>query len=283
MGENTKIEWASHTFNAWIGCTRVSQGCVNCYAEDMMDKRYGRVKWGPGQPRSRTSAANWKKPLRWNKEAALSGTRPRVFCSSLADVFDPEVDQAWRDDLWPLMEQTPNLDWLILTKRPQHISHFVPYEWMEKWPSNVWLGVSVENQQAADERIPLLLQFPAPVRFLSCEPLVDSVDLEFEVDGVPVLDGIDWVIVGGESGPNARPMHPEWATSILQSCTAFDVPFLFKQWGEWAPVEKGQPGDTILFTEIDANPQYVSKVGKKKAGRTLDGATFDEFPISKKR
>lgn len=145
MGDTTKIEWANKTFNCWIGCTKVSPACDHCYAESMA-KRYGWAKWGAGEPRKRTSEANWKKPLAWDREAANEGTRPRVFCASLADVFDAEVDPAWRVDLFHLILATPNLNWLLLTKRPQ-----VAKKWFESAPVplNVWLGTTVENQEMA--------------------------------------------------------------------------------------------------------------------------------------
>ena len=175
MGENTKIEWCStridetrsvqgHTFNGWIGCTKVSDGCTHCYAEALMDKRLGSVNWGKGKARKKTSAAYWRKPLLWNEKAKKLGVRVKVFCSSLADVFDDEVDQSWRDELWELMERTPDLDWLVLTKRPGNVAGMVPTTWMKGFPSNIWMGTSVENQKQADIRVPLLLDLPVVVR-----------------------------------------------------------------------------------------------------------------------
>lgn len=266
--ENSNIEWTDHTFNPWMGCAKVSDGCKNCYAETLMDKRYGKVKWGPQGQRVRTSAANWKKPLKWNREAAAAGKRARVFCASLADVFEdkpdqPEMDE-WREDLFDLIELTPNLDWLLLTKRPENVMKMLPREWQpySDWGGmvrNVWIGTSVENQEQADTRIPALLTIPAAVRFLSMEPLLGKVELSmidgvFYDGGMPFPwqrleePGINWVIVGGESGPNARPMHPDWARKIQVECQLAGVPFLFKQWGKHA------------------------------AGRLLDGRTWDEFP-----
>jgi protein gp37 len=254
--KDTKISWCDHTLNGWIGCTKVSPGCANCYAETMMDKRWGKVKWGAGNPRQRTSAANWKQPLKWNKEAGELAIydpayRPRVFCGSLCDWLDDEVPIEWLADLLNLIRLTPNLDWLLLTKRPQNFMpriksvlegfHQNPdlqlvcsiLNWAcSKIPwSNVWIGTTVEDQQRADERIPLLLDIPAKVRFLSCEPLLGEVDLvNLEDFNILCNEGIHWIICGGESGPKARPMRLEWARSLREQCELSGVPFFFKQW-----------------------------------------------------
>lgn len=295
MGENTKIEWATNTFNPWIGCTRVSPGCVNCYAEELMDHRYKRVKWGKGELRSRTSEANWKKPLAWNKKAEAEGTRPRVFCSSLADVFDPEVEQEWKDDLWRLIEKTPNLDWLLLTKRPEYIDVAIPTSWFQQWPQNVWLGVTVENQKMARERIHILASYPAPVRFLSCEPLIGPLSLD--------LEEIDWVIVGGESGKNARPMHPDWIERIQSDCNAEVTAFFFKQWGEWAPWHFVEEKEAMEFSAYETDRRInvsrcgkrnggsphipgdytMYRIGKKRAGRLFEKGSWDNLPTPQKR
>ncbi|HEX7896012.1 MAG TPA: DUF5131 family protein [Terriglobales bacterium] len=186
MGANTKIEWADFTLNPWIGCTRVSAACDHCYAEALAH-RYGWAEWG-NHPRHRTSASTWKQPLKWNRDAAASGTRGRVFCASLADVFDNQAPEEWRDELWDLIEQCESLDWLLLTKRPQNILKMLPKRYIARrwtdrgsrltWPwPNVWLGTTVENQAEADRRIPHLLSVPAKVHFLSCEPLLGSLNL----------------------------------------------------------------------------------------------------------
>ena len=279
MGVNSKIEWTDHTFNPWIGCTKVSAGCTNCYAEAMMDKRLGRVEWGDLGTRSRTSAAYWKKPLAWNKKlmskcragcgwrgdldtahideerwhrcpacgSKTVPTRARVFCASLADVFEDRDELVpWRDDLFALIDATPHLDWLLLTKRPENVEKMWPMHTFEdnvSFRGNVWLGTSVENQEQADMRIPELLKILVPVRFLSCEPLLDEVDL-FNVDGdisvamgergTPLFpaDVIDWVIVGGESGHNARRFDLSWACTIVEDCEDVGVPVFVKQFGE---------------------------------------------------
>lgn len=262
MGQ-TKIEWTAtvgpdgaispgFTFNPWIGCQKLSPGCMNCYALDLMETRYQRVKWGPTGERKRTSDTYWKQPIRWNKQAEANGVRTKVFCASLADVFEdrPEVIP-WRNDLFALIEQTPSLDWLLLTKRPQHVFDFMPGHWLAGLPANVWLGTSVENQEQADKRIPDLMAIPAKVKFLSMEPLLGPVHLHngchsflscvnhsgeenccesYDVYGNH-FHGIDWVIVGGESGSQARPMQIEWAQDIRRQCSKANIPFFMKQIG----------------------------------------------------
>lgn len=242
MTENSKIEWTDHTFNPWMGCTKVGPGCDNCYAESMMDHRYHRVRWGAGQPRKRTSEANWRKPVTWNRKAE-DGPRPRVFCASLADVFDNEVPDAWRSDLWRLIQQTPNLDWLLLTKRIGNAHRMLP-AFMKPWP-NLWLGATVVNQEEADRDIPKLLAVPAAVRFLSCEPLLGPIDLEKigVADDVRNIYPLNWLICGGESGPKARPMEFSWALDIRYQCRAAGVPFFMKQgsqanWPNWKDMTK---------------------------------------------
>lgn len=320
MAENSKIEWTDHTFNPWIGCTKVSAACDHCYAEAATPTRVmraaGRETWGPHAPRQRTSAANWKKPLQWNKQAQAEGRRFRVFCASLADVFDnhKSILPEWRADLWRLIFNTPHLDWLILTKRPQNIAKMLPDAWEALTPgkgwSNVWLGTTVENQTEADRRIPRLLATPAAVRFLSVEPMLGPVDLAAS-NALPIYwegteaDGplqittlgkpigtarrrgwvkhsgnmqpwIDWVICGGESGPGARPMHPDWARSLRDQCNAADVPFFFKQWGEHEADEIGPEG--ARSTRYPPGHVIYRKVGKKAAGRKLGGREWNEMP-----
>ena len=272
MADNTKIEWADKTFNPWTGCTKVSPACDNCYAEGWA-KRSGHVEWGPKAERRRTKT--WGNPVKWNRQAEAEGIRYRVFCASLADVFDnhKSIEFYWRDDLWLLIEETPRLDWLLLTKRPQNIAKMVPSYWMSRgFPSNVWMGATVENQEEADRRIPHLLEIPALVRFLSCEPLLGPVDLTRVNDDSTVMidalrglggwpvphagDGpsLHWVITGGESGPNYRPANPDWFRSLRDQCAAADVPFLFKQW-------EGKTQAQI-----------------KALGRELDGVVHDGYP-----
>jgi protein gp37 len=346
MAQNSKIEWTDHTFNPWIGCTKVSPGCANCYAEsDDKRRKWTAEGWGKGKPRKRTSIANWKQPLKWDREWKEANTtiqtadRPRVFCASLADWLDDEVPIEWLVDLLMLIYQTQNLYWLLLTKRPQNWLKRMRWAfdfmhdreargWLESWmaaavtgpiagipPDNVWIGTTVEDQTRADERIPHLLEIPAKVRFLSCEPLLGPVDL---MDYLDPIDGgyvgrsfIDWVICGGESGPYARPMHPKWAEKLRDDCEDSGVPFLFKQWGEWLPGPDHQkcelPGETQKNVQtwmrddgemgavwLDSDFEWqnwtgdpgedgervavINRVGKKAAGRKLDGGEHNGFP-----
>jgi protein gp37 len=335
MSAQTKIEWADSTWNPWIGCTRVSPACDDCYAaRSTPARRYG-IQWGAGRPRRRTSVANWKLPLRWNKaefyacpdcgwrgEGWMCGNavgnggsirgckgepvraRRRVFCASLADWLDNEVPIEWLVDLLDLIRLTPNLDWLLLTKRigawrfrllaaEIHASNdqFVNERgaelgiWLRGWlfdspPPNVWLGATVVNQEEADRDIPKLLRVPARVRFLSIEPMLGAVDLTrllffqraARPSDAPRAPSIDWIICGGESGPHARPMHPDWVRSLRDQCAVAGVPFLFKQWGEWAPNYLTENGERIEST------MWMDRMGKKAAGRQLDGREHSEFP-----
>jgi protein gp37 len=225
MAENSKIEWTDHTFNPWIGCQNVSPGCDHCYAEVMMDHRYGRVKWGPHGERVRTSPGNWRKPLQWAK--AANGNRPRVFCASLADVFDNKAPEGARADLFGLIRQTPQLDWLLLTKRPQNIAKMLPGDWGVGY-ANVWLGTTCEDQKHYDTRWPMLASVPAAVRFISYEPAIGPLDY---VWGRP-----DWIICGGESGPGARYMEPSWAETVRDQCAASGISFFMKQMTGKKPV-----------------------------------------------
>ncbi len=231
MAENSKIEWCDNTFNPWIGCTNVSPACDHCYAE-ALDHRWGHDSWGAGKPRRRTSEANWKKPLTWDRKAARLGIRPRVFCASLADVFDTEVDPIWRENLFTMIDLTPHLDWLLLTKRPKVAAEYFSGE---PTPPNVWIGATVESQKMAQARIPHLMEINAPVRFLSMEPLLEPVQLR--VGELP-----DWIIVGGESGPHARTMNPDWARELRELCASWDVPFFFKQMTRKGPI----PADLMV-------------------------------------
>ncbi|WP_420411647.1 DUF5131 family protein [Roseibium sp.] len=323
MAENSNIEWCHHTFNPWIGCTKVSPACDHCYAEAQNEfRKWNKEGWGPKAARKRTSDSNWKKPLKWDREAKAAGERRRVFCASLADVFDnhSSILPEWRADLWELIAKTPNLDWLLLTKRPQNIAKYLPNDsskpwyrpWNMKWPwPNVWLGTSTENQTEWDRRWPILASIPAAVRFISAEPLLSRI----------VLRGpgrLDWLIAGGESGSSARPMHPDIVRTLRDECASAGVPFLFKQWGEWAPAtiedlparftdpecerfrcisSCGFVGDLSIGSAFLHKPDrfpdcfpngadgdaicksaFVRRVGKKAAGRLLDGVLHDGYP-----
>lgn len=290
MAENSKIEWTHHTFNPWRGCTKVSGGCKNCYAETMSKRNPATLGvWGDNGTRVVAAESYWKQPLKWNRDAEKAGERRRVFCASLADVFEdhPAIMPGWRARLGKLILDTPYLDWLLLTKRIENVYRMLPDFWINftepyGMPANVWLGTTVENQEQADKRIPELLKIPAAVRFLSCEPLLGAINLRRVSDGsgfhfnalsakhgvgltvradwreaidrqgsYGVAESVDWVIAGGESGTGARPCHPDWIRSLRDQCQAAGVAFHFKQWGG---------------------------VNKKAAGRILDGREWNEFP-----
>lgn len=245
MAENSGIEWTHHTFNPWIGCQKVSAACDFCYAE-VWDNRFGGERWGPHAPRTRTKT--WGNPVKWQNKAAATGRRYRVFTASLADVFDNHrtIDPSWRRELWALIRSCPDLDFLMLTKRPQNIARFLPDDWGDGY-QNVWLGATVEDQAAAD-RAHALIDVPAVVHFLSMEPLLGSVDLS------KVINGLEWVITGGESGANYRPAKADWFRELRDQCAAANVPFLFKQW-------EGRNQKEI-----------------KALGRELDGVVHDGYP-----
>jgi protein gp37 len=280
MGKNSSIEWTDHTFNPWWGCAKVSPGCLNCYAEAWA-KRVGEKVWGTGQDRRFFTDKHWDEPLKWNTDAKSEEWRKRVFCASMADVFELRNDlDPWRDRLWKLIDDTPWLDWLLLTKRPENIRKKVP--WKNEWPANVWIGTTVEDQERANERLPILLEFPAKRRFLSCEPLLGAIDLsKWTKDRPKNLHAIDWVIAGGESGPGARAMLPGWARTLRDQCQRSGIPFHFKQWGHWAPVPapKSQKSQSRKFwDEVMKMEIFMEPKGKKIAGRQLDGATWNELP-----
>ncbi len=227
MAEKTEIAWCDSTFNPWIGCQKVSPGCDNCYAEALMDKRYHRVEWGPHGERKRTSEANWKQPLRWAKAARSTGKRPRVFCSSLADVFDNQIPPEWRRDLFHLIWATPELDWLVLTKRPENIGKMLlpAIGEAELWPwKNVWLGFTAEDQENYNRRWRHMREIPAVVRFCSYEPAIGPLRIPLDEVSEP-----EWIICGGESGSGARMMDPQWAADIKSDCERMDIAFFMKQ------------------------------------------------------
>lgn len=267
MAEDSKIEWTDHTFNPWTGCTKVSPGCDHCYAESWA-KRSGHVVWG-NHDRKRTTDAYWRGPLLWEEKAwqffRSHGRRQRVFCASLADVFDNQAPQVWRDDLFALIRSTPSLDWLLLTKRPQNIRKMLPTGWGDGY-RNVWLGTTAEDQERYDQRWGHLAAVPAAVRFISYEPAIGPLRL------APSGPQPDWLICGGESGGKARDMAPDWARAIADDCAARGVAFFFKQWGRYAnnPLvnEHGMPL---------AAAKAVDEHGK--GGGLLDGRLYRTFPI----
>lgn len=333
MSETTAIEWCDSTFNPWIGCTKISPGCDHCYAEVSTPARTLGIEWGPHGERRRTAASNWALPVRWEKQHAefhqVHGRRRRVFCASLADVFDTRVPPEWFNDLMMLIQATPNLDWLLLTKRPQNILRRVwdfgcpASNGLRTLPGNVWLGTTVEDQIRANRNVLELLHakvaLQAPVAFLSMEPLLEQVRID-ELDGPkgaivrPLLGQmvatrltggvatvqfpkVDWVIVGGESGPCARPMHPDWVRSLRDQCAAAGTAFFFKQWGEF-DLSYDRVRDDPDCRHCDAmcrlpgrwinlagghgfngeRVHYAHKVGKRAAGRLLDGVVHDAWP-----
>ncbi len=334
MAENSAIEWTDHTFNPWIGCTKVGPGCDHCYAEALSTARLG-VPWGPGRERRLTKPSTWQQPRRWDRKAAAAGIRQRVFCASLADVFDKEARESWRAELFQLIRETPNLDWLLVTKRIGNAQRMA--EAAGGWPENVWLGATIVSQVEADRDIPKLAAIDGPrFRFLSMEPLLGPVQLGEELLYAPCANSLDglsmdpstgayeccsrcdwtgigeelaihWVIVGGESGTGARPIHPDWVRSLRDQCSSAQVAFLFKQWGEWLPWEPdadnhvgwhSQAGGWIDRHQLpdldsgdaaarkwsdaclyDGNDNCVHELaGKKAAGRLLDGITHDGVP-----
>jgi protein gp37 len=359
VAENTAIEWCDHTGGPFLVCSEVSPGCAHCYARELMLRRLApivrkaykaagfkdwetRPVWGDTAPRVLTKGF-WVEMARLNRRAAKEGRRYKVFPSMIdwlddmpAGIIDQEGHWLERDaviaDFLKLIHDTPNLEWLLLTKRPENWRERIEaaHDWMasQAWdtyvycdtqaqflypwisahertgfhndyaPPNVWIGTTVEDQERANERIPELLSIPARVRFLSCEPLLGPVefsDVTHRADcvsrlGKPALEGIHWVICGGESGPKARPMHPDWARSLRDQCLAARVPFFFKQWGEWLAVSQSDDDDPdtspgsrkeskfVCAHEDTGTGECVFRVGKKAAGRLLDGREWNEFP-----
>lgn len=262
MAENSAISWTRHTWNPVIGCTKVSPACDGCYAEALMDKRYGRVQWGPHGERIRTGAKTWNDPFRWQRQAERDGDRPFVFCASLADVFDKQWPAEWRSDAFDVMRRTPNLVYLLLTKRPQNIVRLA--DAAGGLPANAAIGTSVEDQKRADINLPALEVAKIELRplftFGSFEPLLGPVV-------IPPAFMPDWVIAGGETDQlehKARKPHPDWFRGLRAQCARAGVPFHFKQWGNWAPL----PGTDVMY-----------RATVKIAGRLLDGVEHNAFPI----
>jgi protein gp37 len=254
VGANTKIEWCDFSFNPWWGCTKVSPGCDNCYAE-RDSTRFGHAGlWGTGEFRT-FGDAHWRAPLLWNEKARHTVRRPRVFCASMADVFDNQAPEAERQRLFRLIAATPNLDWLLLTKRIGNAAKMLPERWMlldSGVYQNVWLGISVINQEEAERDIPKLAAMPAHLRFLSCEPLLDHINLHKISDALM----LDWIICGGESGSKARPMAAWWAKALRGYCALNGISFFMKQ---------GSQANWISFKDFAKFP---------------DGLRVREFPLT---
>jgi protein gp37 len=309
MADGTGIEWTDATWNPIRGCRRVSAGCENCYAERVA-ARFS----GPGMPydglaKNTPSGPRWTGEVRVVESALdqpLRWKRPRrIFVNSMSDLFHESLAFADVLRIFEVMEKAKQHTFQVLTKRPQRAFDFCAtygIGTVNPWPGNVWFGVSTENQATADERIPLALQVPAPVIFISAEPLVGSVVLRpswvagYDYSGGRAISAprIAWVIAGGESGPGARPMHPAWVRSLRDQCAAANVPYFFKQWGEWAPTAAVAGGNlggelragTVRQLRADgtedghfrAGDVYVRRVGKRAAGSLFDGREHKEFP-----
>ena len=259
--EESKIAWTDHTFNPWIGCSHESEGCRNCYAETQnAHYHWNGGAWGPGAPRKITSDDNWRNPVRWDRAAQAHGKRAKVFCASLADVFDPEAPAEARVRLFELILQTPNLDWLLLTKRPKNFDAMLPANWAHF--HNVWLGVSCENRKSGYPRVDILRRTPAVVRFISAEPLLEDIS---DVN----LDGIDWVICGGESGWHSREFQLEWARALRDRCTAAGKKYFVKQLGA-NPTESEVPVPLVHIT--------TNKKGKEIRIADLHATDVSKFP-----
>lgn len=298
--KDTAIEWTDNTANFWWGCLKVSPGCQHCYAETLTN-RWGKSIWGPVKTTDREyKKAVWQSVPKWDREAGQAGKRVKLFVMSMGDFLEdhPQVSQ-WRSDACDLLASLQHTDVQMLTKRPENAPRLLPASWFDNWPQHIWMGASAENQEQADARMPHLLAIPAKKHFLSCEPLLGPIDLPYyhtwfdddawASNGPPSTtmglsyepdSAIDWVIVGGESGPGARPMHPDWVRSIRDQCQAAGVPFFFKQWGEWAPdclCHTKEPHSTIPRPQPGL-PGVMFKCGKKAAGHVLDGRIYQEMP-----
>ncbi len=229
MAENTAISWADNTQNFWIGCTKVSPACDHCYAErDDEHRRWTPDGWGAGKPRHRTSTTTWNNPFVWDRRAQRTGRRERVFCMSLGDFFDNEVPQEWRVEAWDVIRRTTNLHWMILTKRIGNATKMLPPDWPMP---HVGLMSTLENQEVWDRDFPKLMATPAAWHGLSVEPMLGPIDIG---DARP-----DWIICGGESGPNHRPLDLRWVRSLRDQCARNGAAFHFKQVGGLRPTSNG--------------------------------------------
>jgi len=302
MGEASSISWTDDTFNPWIGCTKISPECAACYASVATPTRVARAGglelWGDAGARRITSADNWRKPFRWNREAERTRRRRRVFCASLSDVFEARADlEETRARLWKVIEETPHLDWMLLTKRAENIDLMLPRAWLAKPRPNVWLGTTVGTEKRL-EQLHHLLEVPAVVHFVSAEPLLEPLDIQPYLPGAPsdFPHRLAWVIAGGESyQPSfgsgldrpARPMHPDWVRSLRDQCAEHKVAFHFKQWGDWLPqgealylgVHREAHETRRMPTPVSRDGGVVlERVGVAASGRNLDGRQHNGFP-----
>lgn len=242
MGETTSISWCTHTFNSWWGCTEVSDGCDHCYARVLDGRWGGESHWGKGVPRKTMSDAYWRQPLRWNANAAKEGVKHKVFCASMADVMDDEAPEGQRERLWELIYQTPNLIWQLLTKRPQRYAKYLP---LFNCPENIWLGTSAEDQSNYNLRWPILrraVEVRGLTTFISYEPALGPLEMR-QQDGRP-----SWMICGGESGNERRPMKQEWAENLRFECENDGVAFWMKQMSARTPEQGAQliPAELLI-------------------------------------
>lgn len=297
MAETT-IEWTrgptgevGYTFNTHWGCTEISPGCDNCYARRLA-ARFG-VGWGLEAERRVFDDRHWAEPEKWNRKAERTGTRPRVFTNSMSDWADNQAPDGTRERLFSLVERTPFLSWLLLTKRIGNARGMLPARWFEPgaWPAHVRIGATVVNQSEYDRDIGKLLRLDCP-NFLSIEPMLGPIDLRMGGASAPdyaahspLPRSIEWVVAGGESGPKARPVHLSWVRSLRDQCAAAGVPFLWKQWGEWIPAGQPLVGGALHigireFGYDDEGRHRLHRLGKPKAGRLLDGVEHNGFPIA---
>ena len=288
----TKIDWCDYSWNPITGCTKCSPGCQNCYAAPMARRNAGRNGYPSGDGFAVTfHPKRLQEPMRWRKPA-------KIFVCSMGDLFHPDVKDEWLDKIFAVMAMCPQHTFMVLTKRPERMREYMAGNCTERWLDeavdlvynceyvdwktfplpNVWLGVTAENQEQTDKRIPVLLDTPAAKRFVSVEPMLGPVDVRrYLYDRSTVLD---WVICGGETGPKARPMHPDWVRSLRDQCQIAETPFFFKQWGEWAPdclCEKAGACRSIARPE----PGIIGDMfccGKRAAGHLLDGKEWRQVP-----
>lgn len=329
--KDTKISWCDHTFNPWIGCTKVSPACDNCYAEQIAS-RFKMAAWG-NHKRVLTSEKYWEQPLRWNKQSKskhnawsrfkeqypglsdeqliskgfIKPVKPKVFCGSMCDIFDNSVPFAWRLHLFTLIQNTPYLDWLLLTKRignaQKMLDDIMRVHKINEPLDNFWLGITICNQKEADRDIPKLLNISSKKRFLSIEPMLGAIDLTclsasnfaYDLDALNPENNedtcyenasVDWVIVGGESGRKARPMHPDWVRCVRDQCSEACIPFFFKQWGEWLDRDDIHKRGMIPHYETAVhefsnkeNYSVMFRIGTKKSGCLIDGIEYNEVPL----
>ena len=308
MSDRTHIEWTDATWSPVTGCTKVSAGCEHCYIERTPPFRMNGRKFDQpgigGTTGVQLHPDRLWKPVTWRKPR-------KVFVCSMADLFHDDVPDEYIAKVFAVMARTPQHTFQVLTKRHARMRSLLSSQNFENeamfelryplsmtsqsgplpsWPlPNVWLGVSAEDQQRADLRIPALLETPAAVRWVSAEPLLGAINFRpwfWSADRDEVLPGLDWLVVGGESGPGARPMHPQWARGIRDQCEEAGVPFLFKQWGEYGYLDD-LPADTWMSVDVKWNPVWAHfpdgmvRVGKRAAGRVIDGQTHDEYPAAR--